>query len=1217
MALMVSGLLCAADPNPRFETLDLEDGLSQLSITASMQDQQGYLWFGTQSGLNRYDGYYVTVFKRDFKSEKSTLTDNFITALAQTPDAMIWIGTVTGGLNRFDPRTERVESWHADDGSGLDDNLVRALHVDGEGRLWVGTSGGLLLWTGSGFERPIEQLEGVTVTSIFTRESRLWAGTVDGLYVADTDNPESAHRLPGASGANVSAMVAYADSLWVGSNRGLFVFNESGELQRRLVHEAGDPHSLAFDQVESMLVDSSGTLWVGTTRGLSRYTPESQNFKNYYNDTRDEYSLTADRVSSILEDSTGILWFGTWTGGLSKFNPGSLYFQSFGVRDNLEHPKVRDFARDRDGSLLLATLGGGIYRYRPDTNALVRLDFDLPSKELQTLEFDHEGKLWIGTFDAGVMRLDMATGEVTHFPATGGGRGPQSSRILFMRFDHQQRLWIGTLDGGVSRYDVKSDTWRHFRYAKDNPNSLSMDSVGVIFIRSDGTVLLGTAGSGFCVYREATDDFIRHPVQPGVSGGLQHGSVYSFHEAPDGSLWLSTQGGGFAQIVGDIYGTPRFRFIDSGDGLPGDAIGAVLVDDDGRPWASTLYGISRVNADGSVSNFYPIHGTQSRGYYVASRTIMGDSLYFGGIEGITRFRPDNFSSDNLAPHTVLTQMLLLNQAVRPGDLTGVLPQSIGYTDAVQLRHEQNFFSIEFSGLHYADPSKNRYRYQLEGFDRQWIETDARRRYASYTNLNPGYYTFRVQSANRDGVWSEPAELAVHIQSPWWNTPGAYLAYIAAGILLALGIFVAWRSLRRSREEAAVAIRRSEERLKMGLWGSGDEMWRLDLKAGTLDRISHNNYYDHLFARPIRTDEEFFELCHEKDVERVKGAIQRHVRGDTPYFEAAYRILGKDGNWLWAMSRGRVTEFSAAGEPLAISGATKDVTKLKSTEQALRDLNDRLESMVDARTEDLQYANRELKSALSQLTEAQAQLVESEKMASLGALVAGIAHEVNTPIGVALTAATHMQNQARRIALDDDLSETLKKYLETHVRNCDFLVSNLNRAAELIRSFKQVAVDQSSEQIRDFRLREYFEEILTSLRPRLKRTAHTVEIDCDAELQLSSFPGALYQVITNLVMNSLTHAFPNGEAGTIRIEAELEGADRVRIRYCDNGVGFDDGVAQRIFEPFFTTRRGTGGSGLGMHIVYNLVTQGLGGKIRCWGKPGAGMTVEMVIPRSMR
>jgi len=417
-----------------------------------------------------------------------------------------------------------------------------------------------------------------------------------------------------------------------------------------------------------------------------------------------------------------------------------------------------------------------------------------------------------------------------------------------------------------------------------------------------------------------------------------------------------------------------------------------------------------------------------------------------------------------------------------------------------------------------------------------------------------------------------------------------------------------------------ALRSSEERLKLSLWGSGDELWDIDLTTGEIQRENA------LPQTTLSTAVEFHKLLdylavvHPDDRSVLGDALVAHVKGEIDHFECSYRMRTNDGDWLWILGKGRVVGRGTDAKALRLVGTNRDISSLKRAEEALRALNEELESRVERRTQALAQANLELTETLDELRRAQLQLVQSEKFAALGSLVAGVAHEINTPLGVGVTAASHLQSETE--TLGKILSQRqmtrgdLDRFLENARQSSDLILRNLERASQLVRSFKQVAVDQSSEQRRVFDLKLYLGDIVTSLYPRLKKARAEVEIRCPTPLSMDSYPGALYQIMVNLLINSLVHAFDAKHGGRISIDVRVEEAIAV-IDYRDDGRGMDAETSRRIFEPYFTTRRASGGSGLGLHIVNNLTTQLLGGSVRCDSAPGAGAHFELRIPLCTR
>jgi signal transduction histidine kinase len=290
------------------------------------------------------------------------------------------------------------------------------------------------------------------------------------------------------------------------------------------------------------------------------------------------------------------------------------------------------------------------------------------------------------------------------------------------------------------------------------------------------------------------------------------------------------------------------------------------------------------------------------------------------------------------------------------------------------------------------------------------------------------------------------------------------------------------------------------------------------------------------------------------------------------------------------------------------------------EKRLQELNEQLEVRIQERTTELSATNQRLQQSLDLLNATQAQLVVSEKLASLGSLVAGVAHEINTPVGIGVTASTSLVGEVKKLRaqmLDGSMKKSdLSRFLDHAEEASSLVLANLQRAADLIRSFKQVAVDQTSDPLREIFLRDYCEEVLTSLQPQLKKTRLQIFNECE-NLHLNTYPGAIYQIISNLVMNSIVHGFAEGSAGEIRLSGRLNAEGQILLTYRDNGSGIDPAHRNQIFDPFFTTKRGQGGSGLGLNIVYNLVVKKLSGKIHCDSEPGKGVVFSIIFPHQLQ
>ncbi|MFH2131695.1 MAG: PAS domain S-box protein [bacterium] len=417
--------------------------------------------------------------------------------------------------------------------------------------------------------------------------------------------------------------------------------------------------------------------------------------------------------------------------------------------------------------------------------------------------------------------------------------------------------------------------------------------------------------------------------------------------------------------------------------------------------------------------------------------------------------------------------------------------------------------------------------------------------------------------------------------------------------------------RKRKEEA---LRMNEEKYRSILENMEEGYFEVNL-AGYLTFFNQSTCQILGYSRQELLGMKYSHFAKKDSAVKMARIFNQVYRSGVPAKVTDYVVFRKDGNTrILGLSTSAIRD--AEGELVGFRGIARDDTDRKLAEDKIRRMNEELEQQVAERTEQLNTVIVELKALLDTVRKTQNQLVEAEKMAALGSLVAGVAHEINTPVGVAITAASLLAEKTQtfneRYQSGDMKRSDLEAYVKTANDSTTYVLSNIMRAADLIRNFKQVAVDQSSEERRTFKIKDYFQKVLLSLQPKLKRTEHQVRIDCREELEINSYPGSFSQIITNLVMNSLIHGFENIDSGLIVFDISRNNGT-LYIRYSDNGAGMDESTVKNIFDPFYTTKRGQGGSGLGLHIVYNIVTQTLGGEIHCDSKRSEGTVFNITIP----
>jgi signal transduction histidine kinase/ligand-binding sensor domain-containing protein len=798
----------------RFEHLSLEDGLSQNAVLDLLQDRQGFLWVATQDGLNRYDGYSFKVFKTD-PDDPNTLSINSVLKLLEDDAGNIWVGTWGGGLNRLDPQTGAVRRYRYDehDPASLSNDLVAALWEDGHGSLWVGTMGGGLnrLDRISGrFTRYRHDPADPTsigsdfVSSIYEDEhGALWLGTGGfgnpgaGLdrfdpqsetfthYHADPTDP---HTL---SSDSIAAVYPAPDGkLWLGTGgfgiigAGLNLFDPATGQVTRLQHDETDPTSLANNTVMSIFTDSEGRTWVGTWGGgldLVQRDGDAITFLHHRNDPYELSSLSADIVWPMLEDTSGVLWVGTVNGGINKVNP---QMQRFGLyRNHPDNPQslgfnvVGSFYEDRAGGIWVGTWGGGLNLFDRAAGTFTRYLHDpndptsLSEKTVSAVYEDPGGAIWVGTF-GGLNKLDRTTGEFTHYrhdPADPDSVASDSIYTLLAA--PEGKMWVGLL-GGLDLYDPATDTFRHFVHDPNEPSSLPDNDITELYADRTGRLWIGTWHNGMAyldpdAWARGEARFVRYEHDPDDPATISDNGVWAIHQDRTGAIWAGTQAG----LNRLDLKTGRFTHYREKDGLPNSSVTCIQEDEGGNLWLGTNNGLVRVNPILMRFRTYDVsNGLQSNEFNSGAclRSRSGE-MFYGGVRGFNVFQPGEVRDNPNPPPVVITGFQVFNKP-QPVDLSGQQP--------IDLSYEQNFISFEFAALDFHAPYKNRYAYRLEGFDPEWIQAGDRR-YASYTNLPPGSYTFRVRGSNNDGVWNEaglalPLRVAPPLWQTWWFQASAIL-----------------------------------------------------------------------------------------------------------------------------------------------------------------------------------------------------------------------------------------------------------------------------------------------------------------------------------------------------------------------------------------------------------------------------------------------------------
>ncbi len=830
VGLLLAGLLLgtvapsgAQPQHLRFQHLPELQGAS---VHAILQDHLGYMWFGTQEGLLRYDGYTVTAYKHD-PNDPSSLSHNHVRTLAEDGTGDLWIGTDHGGLNRWSRSDETFRR------SPLTGDQIRALWLDQSGDLWIGTGA-------QGLDRLNPDSEAIThyrndpanpvslsddrVLSLFQdRAGNLWVGTRGGLnrfdhesggfqrWVNDPADPTSLSQ-----NRVLSLYEDRAGNLWVGTFGGLNRLRSDSSEVVRYLSDPNDPSSLSDNNVRSVIEDTHGRLWIATNDGLSLHRGEDGRFVRYRHTPTDPDSLSTNRILTLHRDRSGWLWAGTLAGGINKWNPRALSFGHY--RSSPEHPDgfssnaVLAFAEDAERRLWIGTIDGGLDRWDRESGHVDHFRHSqtdpqsLSDDQVSALLIDRNGVLWIGTISGGLNRLDPATMVFERLPlASESSDDSEQVGIMSLLEDRSGDVWVGTYGGGLTRFDSRTGASVRYLPAPADSSSLGDDRVRCLSEDADGAVWVGLYGAGLNRFDRTTESFSHFRHDPEDPTSLSNDIVTSLHVDAAGTLWVGTKGGGLNRLQElDLQSNvAQFRSHTEHNGLPDSVIYGIQSDSEGRLWLSTNNGLARFDPTSeAVTSYGRIHGLQNDEFNSGAhyRSPRGE-MFFGGFEGFNAFFPEQIQDRIQPPQIVVTSIRKNDQRVslESGQLI--------------IRHHDSGFSFEFAILDYTAPEKNRYSYMLKGFDHDWRQQLDKREPATYTNLDPGDYTFRVKGSNSDGVWSvEDATVKVQVLPASWETWWAYCAYVLALIGSVLGLVV-WRvdeHKRRSAELERTVARRTGE-----------------------------------------------------------------------------------------------------------------------------------------------------------------------------------------------------------------------------------------------------------------------------------------------------------------------------------------------------------------------------------------------------------------------
>jgi signal transduction histidine kinase/ligand-binding sensor domain-containing protein/DNA-binding response OmpR family regulator len=813
--------------NLKFEHLGTDAGLSQSNARAILQDSRGFIWVGTQDGLNRYDGYKFVVYKNNPR-DSSTISNNLINYLFEDSEKNLWIATGGGGLARFDREKDNFIHYRHNphNPKSISDDIINCIAEDSEGNLWIGSQyGGLSRIDKHSGEfknyknskdDPYSISDNAVRSILEDDQHRLWIGTGrGGLNVFDkTKEQFIAYRhseLDKYSIAHDNVQYLFEDQkhrLWIGTRGGgLDLFDKLGHF-RHFKNDAHHANSLPRDIVFCIASDDQQNIWIGTENGgLSIFNPEKGTFTNYTHDDLDNSTLSSNSIYALYKDRQGSMWVGTYSGGIDVYHKNANQFTLYRHNSSANSPgnnNILDFFEDEEGNIWIGTDGGGVDVLNPKTEKFTHFKHNpalaqsICGNYITSVKADRNHRIWMGSCGDGITIYDPVRKTYEVVLKSLGVKGAiQGNNISAMARDNDGDLWIATWDGGLNIYDSKADQFFQLDYDGEHSNGNNSPYIDGLFVDRKGRVWIGSMDQGVFECDKKTGGVVHYEDQKDNPYSLSNNAVHCIYEDKKGNVWIGTKSG--LNLLDRTTGRMTKYFIE--DGLPNNNIFGILEDDSGNLWIATNAGLSRFNPSTRVfTNFTVADGLQSNEFkaHACIKSSSGE-LYFGGVNGFNRFFPDSIKVNPFEPPLVLTDFLIFNKEVPISSHTQESPlaKSISETTSITLPYTSSVISFEFASLSYNSKDKKKYAYMLEGFDEDWNDVGTQHT-ATYTNLDPGRYILKIRGKNNAGDWSSKSlSLELIITPPFWKTWWFRLVVVAA----VAGICIAFYQVRMCAVEA--------------------------------------------------------------------------------------------------------------------------------------------------------------------------------------------------------------------------------------------------------------------------------------------------------------------------------------------------------------------------------------------------------------------------------
>lgn len=1152
----------------KFDKITVDNGLSQSNINWILQDKQGFIWFATNGGLNRFDGSQFKTFIHN-ESDSNSISNNIINHIYEDDNGKIWIST-QNGLNVFDKSLEVFTQYKSEStsASGLSSNQITCTIKDNFGNYWIGTSGGGLNKFNPEsnkfrtYRNIIKNPQSISSNYITCLEKDkygfIWVGTADnGVNMLE---PESGKFLRYVktdinSKQNLSSNLIntiYEDNdgdLWVGTSAGIDLIkpkkngrNLNNRDEIKNFHRIVFPDkSDAINSVSSIYQGASGLIWIGTIdNGLCSINKYTKEVRNYIIDPNSDFSILSNNVTCVFDDRSGILWIGTNAGiNLIDIESDRFTWQKRvpGISNSLSSNNIQAIYKENNGVIWLGTYDKGLSKYDPLTEIFTNyLDNDLiiegesikernrilkkydrrktarkstklhylSHNRIYALHRDKSKRLWIGTGGGGLNILNVSSGKIIHFnniPKDDNSISSDNLRCIFE--DKKGRVWIGTEDAGLNLY--KNEKFRRYLSDENDIFSIGGNDIRSIVEDKNGFLWIGTFGGGLNKFDPENNKFTRYRNENNKNS-LSSNSIYSLYLDADSKLWIGTANG--LNMLDITNG--RFEHFNQNNGLPSNSVYTILEDNNDNLWLSTNKGISRLNKNTyAIKNYGNEDGIQnaefnpSAGYF----TRRGEML-FGGINGYCTFYPSEISDNQFKPEIIFTDFKILNEKVPIGSPGSPLVKHISETDTIVLSYKDVSVSFEFVALNFTDSKKNEYAYKMENFEEKWNYI-GNRKFANYTNLQPGEYTLRIKASNNDDVWNEEGiSIFIIVTPPIWQTWWFYsltVIFIFSSILLTIQLRT--RALHKSKI-----------------------MLENQVKSRTL------------------------QIENQKSV--LEDANQEILKQKDEIESQNNQLLSKNN------------EISKAKKEIGISN------------KELISINSNLEDMVADRTSSLKHTNNELINANNELD----------------LFIYRASHDLKGPIArlLGITLLAKMDNK----------DDALKEYIDLIEKGAVDINKVLNKLNNVHFINREII---NREEIDFNKILKECKENLTNY---IDETDLSIKLTSEPNFSLNSDYILMKIILENLLENGVIFK----KTKKVQIEVTLRTSRKsIIISVEDNGLGILKDQHEKIFDMFYRGSERSKGNGLGLYLVRKAV-QKLHGKINVESDEGKFACFTISLPK---